>query len=279
MALVSQYPFLSALTPALEKLKELNGKPYTWYLTELTRQEDSLLAMKESVIDPIRKFMGTDDKPGEQRKIFDSARKFVQSQEPNFAYVKSEVPTLIRTVLSDPACFKGNRIQQIKSQLDALAQEIDKKVAEVRTQAIEKLKTLQQRMQGLEEYKKLPDVRMAELDAPYQDLIEHIKQQSLIAVINDRLRYFEEQGYQKLLDKILALVAPKPSIATGDLVTPEPGSNSPVKVTTSQSVLSRNINVAFDKAWLVNENDVDSYLEAMRKALLEEIRKGKRIQI
>ena len=110
--------------------------------------------------------------------------------------------------MNDPSCFKGNRIQQIKSELDALAQEIDKKVAEVRTQAIEKLKTLQQRMQGLEESKKLPDVRMAELDAPFQDLIEHIKQQSLIAVINDRLRYFEEQGYQKLLTKLIDLTHP-----------------------------------------------------------------------
>ena len=199
--------------------------------------------------------------------------------EPNFAYVISDVPASIQSVLNDPNCFKGNRIQQIKSELDALAQEIDKQVQEVRTQAIDKLNTLQQRMHGLEEFQKLPDVRMAELDAPYLELIEHIKQQNLIAVINDRLRYFEEQGYQKLLDKILALVAPKPSISTGDFDAEEQVGNSPVKETPSQSVLSRNINIAFDKAWLANERDVDSYLEAMRKALLEEIRKGKRIQI
>ncbi len=278
-ALVSQYPFLSALNPVLDKLKELSGKPYTWYLTEISRQEDSLLAMKEGVIDPVRKFMGNDDKPGEQRKIYDSARKFLQTQEPNFAYVESVVPTSIHSVLNDPTCFKGNRIQQIKNELDALAQKIDKQVEEVRTQAIERLKTLQHRMHGLEEFQKLPNVRTAELDAPYQELIEHIKQQSLIAVINDRLRYFEEQGYQKLLDKILALVAPKPSIEMGDFDTSEQDGKSPAKETRPQSVLSRNINIAFDKAWLVNENDVDTYLEAMRKALIEEIRKGKRIQI
>ncbi|MBS3952424.1 MAG: BREX system P-loop protein BrxC [Methylomicrobium sp.] len=273
-AQTARYPFLSALNPVLEKLKELNGKPYTWYLTELARQEDSLLAMKEGVIDPIRKFMS-----GPQKAIFDDARTFVQTQEPNFAYVISDVPASIQSVLNDPTCFKGNRIQQIKSDLDALAQEIDKLVEEVRSQAIEKLQTLQQRMHGLEEFQKLPDVRMAELDAPYQELIEHIKQQSLIAVINDRLRYFEEQGYQKLLDKILVLVAPKPTIATGNVDAKEQDDNPPAKQTAAQSVLSRNINIAFGKAWLVNENDVDSYLEAMRKALLEEIRKGKRIQI
>jgi len=273
-ALVSQYPFLSALTPVLDKLKELNGKPYIWYLTELARQEDSLLAMKEGVIDPIRKFMS-----GPQKGIFDDARKFVQTQEPNFAYVTSDVPASIQSALNDPTCFKGNRIQQIKSELDALAQEIDKKVGEVRTQAIEKLKTLQQRMHGLEEFQKLPDVRMAELDAPYQELIGHIKQQILIAVINDRLRYFEEQGYQKLLTKLIDLTAPKPASnsKSTDLTV-----NDPEKQITEprpEYVSSRNINIAFDKPWLANEADIERYLEAMRKALLEEIRNGKRIQI
>lgn len=272
--LVSQYPFLNALNPVLDKLKGLNGKPYTWYLTELVRQEDSLLTMKEDVIDPIRKFMS-----GPQKGIFDDARKFVQTQEPNFTYVISDVPDSIQSVLNDPSCFKGNRIQQIKSELDALAQEIDKQVEAVRAQTIDKIKTLQHRMHGLDEFQKLPDVRIAELDAPYQELIEHIKQQSLIAVINDRLRYFEEQGYQKLLDKILALVATESSIAKGNIDAKEQDNNPPGKQTAAQSVLSRNINIAFSKAWLVNENDVDSYLEAMRKALLEEIRKGKRIQI
>lgn len=268
--LVSQYPFLSALSPVLDQLKELDRKPYTWYLTELAQQEDSLLAQKEGVIDPIRKFMS-----GPQKSIFDDAHKFVQSQEPNFAYVISDVPASIQSVLNDPACFKGNRIQQIKSELDALAQEIDKQVQEVRTQAIEKLKTLQQRMHGLEVFQKLPDVRMAELDAPYQELIDHIKQQSLIAVINDRLRYFEEQGYQKLLTRMLDLTAPKPTSESES----EGDSNKQITEKRPEYIASRQINIQFDKPWLEDESDVDRYLESMREAFLEEIRKSKRIQI
>jgi hypothetical protein len=255
MVLAPQYPFLSALNPALEKLKELNGKPYTWYLTELARQEDSLLEIKESVIDPIRKFMS-----GPQKGIFDDARKFIDSQETNFSYVQTQVPALIQSVLKDPTCFKGNRIQQIKSDLDALMLEVDQKVNDVRAQAIEKLNTLQQRMHGLDEFQKLPEVRMTELDAPYQELIEHIKQQGLIAVINDRLRYFEEQGYQKLLTKL------------NDLTTVG-------KESKPEYIASRHIDIAFDKAWLADEIDVDRYLESMRKALLLEIRNGKIIQI
>lgn len=272
--LVSQYPFLSALTPVLDKLKELNGKPYTWYLTELVRQEDSLLALKEGVIDPIRKFM-----TGPQKGIFDDARKFVQTQEPNFTYVISDVPASIQSVLNDPNCFKGNRIQQIKSELDALALEIDKQVEEVRTQAIAKLKTLQQRMHGLEEFQTLPDVRMAELDTPYQELIEHIKQQSLIAVINDRLRYFEEQGYQKLLTKLIELTAPKPAAGGKSTETAEADPAEHISEPQPKYIASRQITIPFDKPWLADESDVDRYLESMREALINEIRNGKRIQI
>jgi hypothetical protein len=197
---------------------------------------------------------------GPQKGIFDDARKFIDSQETNFSYVQTQVPALIQSVLKDPTCFKGNRIQQIKSDLDALMLEVDQKVNDVRAQAIEKLNTLQQRMHGLDEFQKLPEVRMTELDAPYQELIEHIKQQGLIAVINDRLRYFEEQGYQKLLTKL------------NDLTTVG-------KESKPEYIASRHIDIAFDKAWLADEIDVDRYLESMRKALLLEIRNGKIIQI
>ncbi|TXH19452.1 MAG: BREX system P-loop protein BrxC, partial [Gammaproteobacteria bacterium] len=118
-AQASQYPFLNALTPVLEKLKELTGKPYTWYLTELTRQEDALLDMKESVIDPVRKFMS-----GPQKGIFDNARKFVQSQEPNFAYIEGDETARVVASLTDPECFKGNRMQQVKTQVETLQEKV-----------------------------------------------------------------------------------------------------------------------------------------------------------
>ena len=44
-------------------------------------------------------------------------------------------------------------------------------------------------------------------------------------------------------------------------------------------VPSSSVRVAFEKAWLADENDVNRYLECMRQALLEEISKGKRVRI
>ena len=265
-----QYPFLTALSPVLEKLNELTGKPYTWYLTELVRQEDALLDMKEGVLDPSRKFMN-----GPQKNIFDNARQFVQTQEPNFAYIEGDEADQVTASLTDPECFKGNRMQQLKTHLDSIKEKIDIALQQARTRAVETLHTMQSRMQGMDEYQKLPEPRRIELDKPYDDLVQDIKRQHLIAVINDRLRYFEDQGYQKLLARMVDMAYRKPASAPNvdgesDAKVPEP------KI---EYVHAKQLQISYDRAWLSNETDVDEYLQKLREALLEEIAAGKRIQI
>ena len=271
VAQADQYPFLNSLVPVVEQLEAISGKPYTWYLTELVAQEDKLLDLKEQLIDPVRKFMG-----GPQKEIYSQAKRFLQHQEANFTYIKGDEAQNIQTVLNDPQCFKGNRIQQLKTKLDELQAKVDQKVQEVRTQAIETLKSMQSRMQSMDDYKKLLEARTAELDAPYKELIDHITQQPLIAVINDRMRYFEEQGYQKLLAEMVAMANPKPAkTETTDREDPEPRVAEPE----IEYISTRKLRVSFNKAWLADEADVDEYLKQLREALLSEIKAGKRIQI
>jgi hypothetical protein len=52
-----RYPFLQQLELVVERLDDILAKPYTWYLTELTREEDAPLDLKDGLIDPLRKFM------------------------------------------------------------------------------------------------------------------------------------------------------------------------------------------------------------------------------
>ncbi|MCB1936159.1 MAG: BREX system P-loop protein BrxC [Nitrosomonas sp.] len=275
MAQSSQYPFLNALTSVIKNLKEVTGKPYTWYVTELGNQEDELLKIKESIIDPIRKFMS-----GSQKEIYVQARDFMRTQEPNFSYINDEAVNKVKYALEDPACFKGNRIQQLKTDFDALKKEVDDKVKSVRVSAENTLEAMKSRMQSMDEYKKLPDERTAELLKPFQDLMDHIRHQNLIAVINDRMRFFEEQGYQVLLTKMVELAAPKPDYNAIDQSDYGHKENPQVSEAPPPEYISvRKINVAFSKAWLNDEADVERYLETMREALLGEIRKGKRVQI
>ncbi|WP_336274626.1 BREX system P-loop protein BrxC [Vreelandella indica] len=272
-----QYPFMSALNPAMKMLKDLAGKPYTWHLTELRKHEDELLELKEEAIDPIRKFMS-----GSQKDIYNQARSLLQTQEPNFIYVPGDEIEQIHSILNDPNCYKGNRIQQLKGQLDSLQKRIDEKVNQTRSSAVASLNTMQERMQSMDEYQSLPESRWAELNKPFQDLNEHIRQQQLIAVINDRLRFFEDEGYQKVLARMVALANQKAAPSTDPEASPEPESiakQDQVKEPSLNYVHSRNIHVVYDKAWLADEGDVDRYLNSLREALLQEIQKGHKVQI
>ena len=168
-----RYPFLNGLEPVIDKLKDLASKPYTWYLTEIAREEDALLDMKEQLIDPVRKFMG-----GSQKAIYDEAKTFLKDQEPNFTYVETPELEEVRTTLYDPQCFKGNRIQQLKAKLDALKQRVDEQVSEARTKAQSILDDLQRRLHNMPEYQKLPAERTEELNAPFKELKDHSRSRS-----------------------------------------------------------------------------------------------------
>ena len=287
VAQVLQYPFLSALTPVLETLKELCGKPYTWYLTELLRQEDALLDLKEQVIDPIRKFMS-----GSQKGIFDDARKFVQDQQPNFSYISGDEPTQLVTVLADPECFKGNRVQQLKALLDRLETTLSaQRVAEL-AQAKEAVQTLKSRLCNMAEFSVLTPEQQQQLTQPFEAFSEELTQQKLIAVMRENLRRFEETTYQRSLSKLMDWSQPapppgassRPSDETKPVTVPTYGgaaiANPGARVVAeSKIVLCKAVKVDFDTPWLADEADIDRYLAAMRKALLAEIQDGKRIQI
>lgn len=280
-AQASQYPFLTTLTPVLEKIRDLTGKPYTWYLIELLRQRDVLLNFKEGIIDPIRKFM-----TGPQKGIFDNARKFVQTQEPNFAHIKGDEATQVIACLTDLECFKGNRIQQLKTQVETLQGKVTAQLDAEMAQAKESVVALKARLCGMPEFTALTREQQEQITRPFDNFTASIGREQLIAVIRDTLRRFEESDYQRQLSQMTfwAQPTPEPTPKTkpDGSKTPEQGSPIPTAKPEPRSieyVSSRAVRVSFDKAWLADEEDVKRYLESMREALLAEIRKGKRIQI
>jgi len=295
-AQASQYPFLNALSPVLDKLEELTGKPYTWYLTELLRQEDTLLDMKEGVIDPIRKFMS-----GPQKEIFDTARQFVQTQEPNLEVLSRQNSVIshqkqesdncklladnLQASLADAECFKGNRMQQVKTQVEALQEKVTAQIEAEITKAKETVATLKGRLCGMPEFNALNSEQQEQITRPFDEFTAAIAHQQLIAVIRDTLRRFEESDYQHLLSQMTAwaqpATAPEPAFVAEGESSPTESTTAPPTIAEPciEYVPSRSVQVSFDKAWLASEADVDRYLKSMRKALLEEIRKGKRIQI
>src|SRR5690606_15789317 len=137
-------------------------------------------------------------------------QNFLKDQSANFDYIEREQVRVLEASLNDTSIYKGSKIQQVKVLLGSLKDKVNDALQEARSQSIEALKQMQSRMQEMDEYKKLPDIRQAELDAPYTQLIDKVNEEKLIAVINDRLRYFEDKGYATLLQKMVVMATPKP---------------------------------------------------------------------
>ncbi|PKL50472.1 MAG: BREX system P-loop protein BrxC [Candidatus Riflebacteria bacterium HGW-Riflebacteria-2] len=285
-AQAAQYPFLNTLKPALEKLKEFSGKPYTWYLTDLIRRQDELLDLKESVIDPIRKFMN-----GPQKAIFDTARKFVQDQESNFAYIEGNEAEQIAGALTEADCYKGNRMQQVKVLTESVQKQINDQIAAEIEIAKKSVASLKERLCGMNEFASLRPEQQEEITGPFDEFSRAIASHKLIAVVRDTLRRFEESDYQKYLTRLANMGRPAPVPAPAKPVSTRTSTKGkptdfqdvekePNKIEPEiEYISSRAIHVSFAKAWLADENDIDCYVTSVREAMLAEIRKGKRIQI
>lgn len=270
LAQTREYPFLKALEPVQELLTALTSKPYQWYLTDLKRQENDLLDAKEKLLDPIHRFMS-----GPQKEIYYQAHQFVQGQASNFAYVEQAAALELQSLLQSQAIFKGQELQQLMALHTGLQTQIKAKLQAEIEHAEAKIDSLQQRLCDMSEFTSLSSEQQAEITDRFSKIKDSIARFEVIPTIRDLPQLFEESEYQQLLNKVARWTLKEVdsdqwSVASGKEV-PEPP-----KI---EYVSSRNVKVKFEKAWLADEADVDSYLASMRKSLVAEINQGKRIQI
>ncbi|MGB0360563.1 MAG: hypothetical protein ACPGEF_04035, partial [Endozoicomonas sp.] len=213
-------------------------------------------------------------------------------------------------------CFKGTRIQQLKAQIDALKESLHAKVQETRRSAEDKLDTMLARLQALDSFEKIPDARQHELTEPFAKLKIDLVQQTLIPVINDRIRRFEDEGYTRILSRIDQMVAaleaakannadksdeagPAAGTTTSGTaeVTEGAAQGSPAH-TTDQSneangfddesaesapvvtyVSARTLDIDYPKATVESAQDVEAYLASIRSALESALQSGKKVRV
>jgi hypothetical protein len=266
------YPFLTALDDPITRLEAISRQPYAFYLTDLRRQSDDLLDVKELVIDPILRFMR-----GAHKAIYDEASNFLRSQDANFNYVGAGEARELQQILENPRCYQGNQMQEAKRLLTSLQEQVKVQVAQEKATALAKIDERWERLTSTAEFSDLTQTQQADLEHPFGQLKIKVKSQSLIAVIRDLLTRFDEAEYQQQLRLLTQLSAtnrqPQPTKAATT------GQEPKVIEPRVEYVSQQNLPVAFSKAWLADEADVKAYVEALEKAMLAVIQDGKRIQI
>jgi len=278
-----QYPFLAMLKPPIALLRSLIDKPYPFYLTELKRTSDELLDIKDDILDPIRRFMG-----GSMKSIYLDVRRFIESERHNFADVEGDEASQIEAVLADVDCYKGNSIQQAKSLMQAVQKKIGDKLNAEKERAGAEIDTLKQKLMAMPEFGELTATQKERILEPFARIQRQVDGQSLIGMVRDDLRRFGQDVYPDLLSQAITLAQPEPEkpkppapaqdgskTASPEVAEPEP-TPTPQKV---EVVNIHSLKVPSDKPLLTNDQDVDAYIEQLRKAMLEEIASGKRVQV
>lgn len=279
------YPFLKVLDPVMATLKDVASKNANWFLTDLARAEGALLDTKENIIDPLRRFMNSP-----QKGIYDQASQLVAEQEDNFSYVAPAQVEAVRSLLTDNKPWQGNRLQQLKPQLDALQQAIANQLGHEKEVATSRLTELEQKLQATDEYARLSPAQQSTLSKPFGDARQALQGQKRIAMIRDQLRHFEEERFPQLLLQLDQLAKPAEKPATPNTAaervrtfsvgpTSQVASSAQPHTTEPKLVPARTIKVGYAKPWLASEAELDDYLQKQREAWLKEIQAGNRVQI
>ena len=258
-AQTKSYPFLTALDAPMAALREIASKYYEYYLDELSSERERLLELKQEILDPIRSFM-----QGEQRRLYDDAQEFLRSQANNLDEVDGDAAGQLSEILADPSCFKGDAMRHAKTLVDSLREQIQAKLDEERRVTKAAAAKLRARACAMSEFSKLPTEEQRSITAEFDALDRRLDEATLAAVIRDQLARFRTSRYPEILSRLASSTAQKS------------GGNAAEPV---EYIAMKELEVDFPKPWLTSEEDIDSYLKALREAYIKAVKEGKRIQL
>ena len=146
-----------------------------------------------------------------------------------------------------------------KELMDALKAEIDHQVETEQANALNKIEMLQQSLLATDEYQSLVGGQQHEIDQFFTEIQYQIQRSSLVPVIRDKLGRYETHEYNQILTKISAWTQEDDQEVV-------------------EYVSQRDLEIKFEKAYLATEDDVENYLQVLKKALLKAIKANKRIR-
>ncbi|MCB5294485.1 BREX system P-loop protein BrxC [Arthrobacter sp. SO3] len=257
----SKYPFVEQLAAPIALLERAVGKPDEWYLTEFSLG-DELLDAKENVIDPIQSFLG-----GGQKVIYDEAVALLVANTNNLGYLPpGSDADAVKRMLDDANAFRGNRMTQLKQATNALAAQIDDELSTNRNVVIEIIEGRKTEVLDSAYYKDATEEAQQRVTLTIDQIVARVGNELQIALIREQGNSFEEKTYPSLLDQLASSTRP----------TDGTDRSGPVL---RQTISVRTITVPGAHGVLENTEDVDRYLDALRRALLNSLTDGKRIAL
>lgn len=253
----SKYPFVVQLGGTIGLLEQAVGKADEWYLNDFNLGDD-LLEAKEDLIDPIQSFL-----KGAQRSIYDDAAAFLSTHGSNLSYLPGGIDETVKTLLADPNAFRGNRMAQLKQTTEELRSQIDDIVATNQATVTAGLEGRRAELLASTFYAEAPLEAQQRVVQRVDDTLSRVASESQVGLILQIGSNFESSDYPALLDLL------------ADARRGSGGGSTPTKLTVSV----KTITVPRASGVLETEEHVESYLAALRIALVQTLNDGKRISL
>jgi hypothetical protein len=263
LARKNEYPFIESLSDFSDKLERLSHKEYKHFLTNLSDFEDDLLDTKEDLLDPIKRFMN-----GDQIGIYDSIKRLLDGNTSNWEYIDGDEWDTLKHLMSNPKPFAGDAIKEAKKAKDTLTTIVKERIADEKSMAKEAIEETIADFKSKEEYTLLDAGQQSTIIAPFQEEMNRVEESRYIGNIRDSKSRVADILFTKQLNEMLRLTTPDTSV-----------DGSVVSEPKAHYIKRTNIRAKYSKSELRSEEDVDEYMEALRKAYKEHIKDNRRIQL
>ncbi len=263
MARKREYPFLNILDDFMENIGQWVKNDYSYFVNNQTAFADKLLDTKEDLIDPIKRFIN-----GEQASIYDAIKRMMEDDRANFDYIEGAEIGILKTLLTNPKPFAGNFIREAKTAKDQLTQKVETRVKEEKNKALEAFEAVIEDLKSKPEFQVLDETKQNTILLPFQEEITKLNRQQFIATIRDIRTNNLERLKSQQLNEMMRLSTVLTNNQEGNVNEPVP-----------QYVRRNTINIHFTKSELQTEADVNEYVEALRKAYIQQIKDTKRIAL
>ena len=180
---------------------------------------------------------------------------------------KSTHTEVLKALLENPKPYAGNFIKEAKTAQDELSKKVLERITDEKEKAITAIQNAIEDIKTKEEFVKLDAGNQNKIILPFKEEINKLQAQRYIAVIRDVKSKTFEYLLPKQLNEMIRLSTPTETVS-GEVSEPTP-----------HYIRRTSIKIDFKKTELRTEADVNEYVEALKKALIEQIKETRRISL
>ena len=269
----NNFPFTNKLKDVTEKVKRCTFQPTDWYYEDFLKLTDNYLDDKDDYLLPMLSFIN-----GQQGKVFEDVKQFISSNKAN---LDSSQLKEFDLYLGNENCYKGNLTANIKTFMDKVRNDISSKLKDAINKAVNEIVSSKMSIEAKAEFAKLKDQDKQEILREIDSYKSKIESNQIIDLTNTYLSDYCKNVYPSLLTKITQkLQSYQQDTSLADFI--EETDKKVKDKTLTQKYINISVissAVQFSKKEITSEQDAIDYVEAYKKALIDEIKKGTKVTL